>query len=172
MISRQLTVVFGLIFLLATIQVNAQSVASTLIRGKNTFEFAEEVLANPQQLVALSLAIESRFQMQGDYRGLSNRYAQNAGWFAKGPMGLEHIEVASEPTQHQAHGNYSITLRKLTFKECQFLANNRPIKAMFTSVQLNGKTVFGRGHQEQTGVLCDDEWFFQDGKNTIQYVGR
>lgn len=172
MLVKKLNILVVVSILSVAYQAHAQSVATTLLRGKQAFEFVEAVVANPQQLIALSLGIEGRFRMQGHYEGLNNQYAQNAGWFAKGPAGLDHIGVASEPTKHQRHGNYSITLHKLTFKECEVLANYVPFNSHFVSVELNGNRVSSQGTQMGAVLDCESEWFFQEGKNTIKYVGR
>ncbi|WP_247845702.1 hypothetical protein [Marinobacter alexandrii] len=172
MLLKKLKIIVVVSLVSVASHVHAQSVATTLLRGKQAFEFVEAAIANPQQLIALALGIEGRFRMQGNYEGLDNQYAQDAGWFVTGPAGLDHIEVASEPTKHQRHANYSITLRKLTFKECEVLSNYVPFNAHFVSVELNGDRVSSKRNHVEDVLGCENEWFFQDGKNTIKYVGR
>lgn len=144
---------------------------STLMRGKSILEFYEVTIANPEQVLLLSLEIHSLFMGSSTrYKDLSNDLAQKVGWFNNGPMGLEHIELRPEPSQSYEYGYYSITLKKLSFKQCEVLSNHVALNRNFLRIELNGSPVFLNGSQQKTAVLCKSQGLFQDGKNELKYV--
>lgn len=141
------------------------------MRGKSILEFYEAAIANPQQVLLLSVEIRSRFT--GDstrYKHLSNELAQSLGLFDAGPLGLDHIELGSEPSPSSEHGYYSIKLKKLNFKQCTALANHTPLNQNFVRVELNGVPVIANGATQQTLAVCRSQWFFQSGRNELKYV--
>lgn len=143
----------------------------TLVRGKSVLEFYEAAIVNPQQVLLLSLEIQRLFPSSSTrYKDLSNDLAQKMGWFNKGPLGLEHMELKPEPSQGSQYGYYSITLKKLNFRQCEALFNYTALSQSFVRVELNGSPVFFNGSPQQAVVVCRSEWFFQDGKNELKYV--
>lgn len=143
----------------------------TLARGKNILEFYEAAIVNPQQVLLLSLEIHRLFLSSSTrYKDLSNDLAQKMGWFNKGPLGLEHIELKPEPSQGSQYGYYSITLKQLNFKQCEALSNYTALNQNFVRVELNGSPVFANASKQQAVAVCKSEWFFQDGKNKLKYV--
>lgn len=173
-IFRALTAALASAVLLFPAQSNAQvlGAVSTINRGKSILEFYEAAIANPQQLVLLSEHIRQTFaNTPTRYDQLSNELAQNMGWFDKGPLGLSHIEVAPETSSGHKSGYFSITLKKLDFKQCEALANYRPINDMFVRVELNEVQVGGTSSPNPSTAVCKTAWFFQDGKNQLKYIG-
>ncbi len=152
-------------------QAQAISTVGTLVEGKHVLDFYKTAINNPQQILILALNIEGLFSGGPDrYKGLSNEFAVKMKWFETGPLALEHIELSPEPLTTLPYGNYSITLKQLTEKECKALTNNS-INLFFVRVELNGATISARGNQIKAGEPCKSEWFFQDGKNELKYVG-
>ena len=155
----------------AASQAQVIQAVGTLTRAKNILEFYEATIANPQQVLVLSLEIRSLFLGSSTrYKDLSNELAQKVGGFNSGPLGLEHIELKPEPSPGHQYGYYSITLKKLKSKQCEVLSNYAELNRNFVRVELNGSPVFADGAQQQTLALCKSQWFFRDGKNELKYV--
>lgn len=141
------------------------------IRGKSILDFYEAAIANPQQILLLSVEIKGLFDGSSTrYKGLNNDLVQKLGLFDAGPLGLDHIELRSESSPAYEFGYYSITLKKLTFKQCAMLSKHRALSGNFVRVDVNGNTVSVGGVPQQTTVPCKSQWFFQNGKNELKYV--
>ena len=155
----------------ASAQAQVVQAAGALKRGKSILDFYEAAIANPEQVLLLSLEIHGLFMGSSTrYKDLSNDLGQKVGWFKYDPIGLERIELRPEPSQSYQYGYYSITLKKLNFKQCEALSNHAALNKNFLRVELNGSPVFLNGSQQQTLALCKSQWFFQDGKNELKYV--
>lgn len=143
----------------------------TAMRAKSIFEFYEAAIENPQQVLLLSVEIRGLYRGGSTrYKDLNNALAQKLGLFDAGPTELEHIELRPEPSPTYEYGYYSITLKKLTFKQCTALSNHRALNQNFVRVELNGKVISPSGAPTKTITLCTSQWFFQDGKNELKYV--
>jgi hypothetical protein len=142
-----------------------------LERGKSVLEFYEAAVVNPQQVLLLSLEIHNLYlSTPSRYKDLSNDVAEKMGLFNKGPLGLEYIELRPEPSPGSQYGYFSITLKKLKFKQCEVLANYTPLSHIFVRVELNGSPIFSNASPQQAVAVCKSESFFQDGKNELKYV--
>lgn len=143
-----------------------------LKRGKDVVDFYKAAIENPQEVILLSLEIQSTFANSSNrFKDLSNDLAQKLGYFNVGPLGLDHVELRSEPSPSLPYGFYSITLKELKFKECEVLANYKAINDSFVRVELNGVPVSINGVRQKAVELCKSQWFFQEGKNVIKYIG-
>lgn len=146
--------------------------AGTLLRGKSVLEFYEAAVANPQQVILMSVEIRGLFANSSTrYKDLSNELAQKMKWFDVGPLGLEHVELKSEPSQGYQYGYYSITLKKLNLKQCEVLSNYKALNQNFVRVELNGNPVSLNGSPQQSVAVCKSQWFLQDGNNELKYIG-
>ena len=161
------------ITIFASVLLHAQALQAigTLKRGKDLLDFYKAAISNPEQVFLLAIEIQSTFgQGQTRYKDLSNNLAQKFGLFYKGPLALDHIELRPEASPGYEYGYFSITLKQLTFKECEVLANYPAIDGNFVRVELNGTAVYSNGSRQQKIAACRSEWFFQDGKNELKYV--
>lgn len=160
----------GLVVMLSQTEV-IQTVGA-LKRGKDVVDFYKAAVENPQEIVLLSLEIQSTFANSSNrFKDLSNDLAQKLGYFNVGPLGLDHVVLRSEPSPSLPYGFYSIALKKLKFKECEVLANYKAINDSFVRVELNGVPVSVNGVRQKAVELCKSQWFFQEGKNVIKYIG-
>lgn len=163
---------FTLLCLLASSShAQVMQAAGTLMRGKGILEFYEEAIENPQQVLLLSLEIRRLFHRSSTgYKDLNNGLAQKMGWFNYGSLELESMELKPEPSQSHQYGYYSITLKKLTSKQCEALANHTALNQNFVHVELNGSPVSSKVTPQRAVAVCKTQWFFQDGKNEVKYV--
>ena len=141
-----------------------------LSKGKSFLDFYEAAIVNPQQLILLSSEIQVAFAsvpISIRYKDLSNDLAQKNGWFNEGPLGLEHIELKPEPMQSTRYGAYSITLKKLKFKQCEALSKHTALNQNFIRVELDGIPVLAIPSLEQAVAVCK-----ANGKNELKYVAR
>lgn len=169
-----LTFSFNFIFInSAQAQVpQAAGVVNAVASSKDVIDFYEAAVKNPIQIVVLSSEIKQTFANSPDrYKGLNNEVARSLRYFESGPFGLENIELRPEPSSGHPYWNYSITLKQLKLKQCEMLAKNQAVNVNFIRVELNGKSIFTAGKQFDSDVACESQWFFQDGKNEIKYVG-
>ena len=164
----------AIVLWLATGLAQAQVVeaVATLVRGKSALDFYEAAVANPLQVLSLSASIQERFSRSNGYGDLNNEFAQKSGLFDKGPMGLEYIELRPEPLGSSPYGAFSITLKRLKFKQCEVLSAHAALNGNFIRVELNGRPVSVHGVQREAIPICEAQWIFQDGKNEIKYVER
>jgi hypothetical protein len=143
----------------------------TAMRAKSIVEFYESAIANPQQILVLSVEITSLYKGGSTrYKDLNNAIAQKQGLFDTGPLGLDHIELRPEPSPTYEYGYYSITLKRLSFKQCTALSNHSEVNKNFVRVELNGKIISPIEAPKKPMTPCTSEWFFQDGKNELKYV--
>lgn len=150
----------------------AANALGTLVRGKSVLDFYEAAIANPSEVITLASEIRKAFKLSPSrYEGLSNNFAQQAGWFQSGPLGLEHIELRPEPSSGHPFGHFSITIKKLSFEQCELLIGNSGVNANFVSVALNGEEVSPRDVHLSHEPQCKKQRLFQDGENAIKYVG-
>lgn len=138
--------------------------ANTLSKGKDVWEFYKAAVANPAQITLLSLDIEGMFRDSSTrYQELNNKFAESVDWFKNGAMGADHITLQSEKSPDYEYGYYSITLKKLDFKQCQALANYPSFKGRFEHVEINDV-------KEGGAAACKSKWFTSDN-NSIKLVG-
>ena len=138
--------------------------ASTLNKGKDVWEFYKAVVANPAQITLLSLDIESMFRDSSTrYQELNNKFAESVDWFKNGTLGADDITLQPEQSTDHEYGYYSITLKKLDFKQCQALANYPSFKDRFERIEINGV-------KEGGAAACKSKWFTSDN-NSIKLVG-
>lgn len=147
----------------ANIFANPLQVASTLNKGNDVWEFYKAAVANPVQITFLSNDIESMFRDSSTrYQELNNKFAESVNWFKNGTMGADYITLQSEKSPDYEYGYYSITLKKLDFKQCQILANYPPFKGRFEHVEINDA-------KEGGAAACKSKWFTSDN-NSIKFV--
>ncbi len=144
----------------------------TLRRGQSALDFHKAAVANPKQIMLLAVQIRGLFANSSTgYKGLNNELAENVGWFMDGPLALNHIVLSSHPSSGYKYGYFSITLKQIKKRECQALANHASLNGNFDKVLVNGVPVFQRNNQRLSVSDCESQWFFQDGKNTVKYIG-
>jgi len=152
-----------------TSQAQVTQALATTARAKNALEFYEGGVGVPQQLIFLSSSIQLHFGTDVHrYKGLSNELALQLGWFDLGPLLPGHVELQPEETNRFHYGRFSITLNKISVRQCELLSHNKGLNSLFFSVELNGTQIY-RDKSDHTAV-CETEWFFQAGKNKIKYV--
>ncbi len=168
-----LTILFT-VLATVSIQLRAQAlqVAGQLLRGKSVLEFYEAAVANPNQVILLESAIRELFAgRQNRYKELNNAIAQSFGLFQKGPLALEHLEVGPEPSQGHPHGYFSITLKKLSLKQCLSLSMNAALNSNFIRVSVNDVPLIIGGIEQPNSAPCRSQGWFEEGKNEMKYTG-
>lgn len=149
----------------ANIFANSLQAVGTLDKGKDVWEFYKAAVANPAQITLLSIDIEDMFRNESTrYKELNNKFAEHVGWFKNGALGADDINLSPEKSQSYEYDHYSITLRKLDFKQCQILANYRPFKDRFDHIEINGVKQGG-------AATCRSNWFSLDN-NSMKLVGN
>lgn len=148
------------------LQASTLSAPTTFLQGKEVWEFYKTAVNNPQQIFLLSLHIKEYFSdSSSGYKDLNNELAAKNDWFKGGLLGKEFIELGAEQSSNDDYDYYSITLKKLTFKQCNALSHNSRLNDLFERVEVNNLPV-------SNIKTCKSQWFFQSGKNTIKYIAR
>ena len=148
----------------------AESV-ETLHEAKAALNFAnvENTIANLSVLIA---DITTAYLPDaGRYSGLSNKLAIESGWLIRDPENFHYIKL-SVFRSHLSHKNdFSIKLSRIPYNECELLTSASRTLQDVTRIYLNGTLVFEHGRVILESEPCKSQWFFEKGKNTLQYVG-
>jgi len=59
----------------------------------------------------------------------------------------------------------------LTQKECQVLVNYPGFEKAFVRVELNNSNIYENEAKIEGEAQCKEEWFFQERKNELKYIG-
>jgi hypothetical protein len=145
--------------------------ADSLHQAKEILDFYKAAIANPSQIITLDSEIQSAFASDPTrYKGLSNKFGQDMHWFEKGPLHLDYVEVGPSPSPVSDYGYYSIKIKKLTKDECEIMVGYAKLMPSLVRANLNGHLVFKDGRYVENEPQCESEWFFQDGKNVVEFI--
>lgn len=143
----------------------------TLHQTYEVLEFYKAAAVNPTDLILLEQNIHAAFANDPNrYTGLSNKMAQEMGWFARGPLGLKYVELNPEPSPYSNYGHYSIDLKMTTAKECKVLVRYAKILPNLAKAKVNGNSFYSNGSYIKPRPICKSAWFFQVGKNNVQFI--
>ena len=152
---------------------NAQALGAvgTALRGKSLLEFYEATVEDPSQVLVLAGDIQTFFRKLGHpgYKGLNDEGVQ-VHLLGPSPLSKEWVDLSPEPSPAYEYGFFSITLKRLKFKQCEIIASNFALNGNFLSVELNGRPVSING--QQLPEVCRSQWPFQDGKNSLRFISN
>lgn len=135
-------------------------------KAKTVLDFHQAFITNPSALVQLHLNIKTYFSTSNNrYEDISNKLVEQLGFIKSLKFsGLQSVQFSPENINNIAHGAYSIKFFNVSFEDCVVLEKYKPIHDMFKIIIINGVNL-------KNGGICYDEWFWQDGKNTLKFVG-
>lgn len=105
------------------------------------------------------------------YSRLSNKLAIESGWLSRDPAESDYIRLSVYRSHIRHRNDFSIKLSRIPYKECELLTSTSRALQDVTRIYLNGRLVFGHGRAIRGSKSCKSQWFFEKGKNTLQYVG-
>lgn len=144
---------------------------SSLKQAKDIMDFYNSAIKNPTEIIILSGQIHVLFSSSPTrYKDISNTLLEKVGIFSNTMTDKDRFEVMPAPSPGYEYGYFSISMKKVTFKECQTLSHFSALNGNFVRVEQNGFRIHGEGAQKQPKPECINEWFFQDGKNEFKYV--
>lgn len=145
--------------------------ADSLHQAKEILDFYKAGIVNPSQIIILDSEIQSTFSLDPTrYKGLSNKLGQEMHWFEKGPLYLDYVEIGPSPSPASDYGYFSIKMKKLKKDECEVMVGYAKLMPSLVRANLNGRPVFNDGRYVENGPQCESQWFFQDGKNVVEFI--
>ncbi len=151
--------------------IEAAEGAHSVLELKDAIDFYRDFVVAPTKIAELHDEVVQLYAGDGNrYEGISTALAVKMGWISNDPEQLRNMKLLAVPSMSSSFGYFDIRLGGLTAQQCTDLVTNLAVDSMFVRVLLNGQIVARRGHLTNNDAGCRSQWFWQTGKNVIDYI--